>query len=144
MFPAPHLVEPMVRQSSCLAPIEIPRARPAGTQPAWISLAKSWPDRSELNGCGGAGAPSPRTAVPIALNSRPPSGNEPKLSVTPTIPCPPSAAHSAVIRPIAFRLASYMASVSGPYEPQPPCPDTCVAAVTTPPKTPLDQPPGQP
>ena len=89
-------------------------------------------------------APIPRTAVPMALNSSPPSGNEPKLSLTPTIPCPPSAAHSAVIRPIAVRLASYIALVSGPYEAQPPCPDTCVAAATAPPNMPVDQPPAQP
>src|SRR4029077_14575543 len=63
---------------------------------------------------GGPGPPTPRPAVPRPLTSSPPSGNEPKLSLTPTIPCPPSAAHSAVIRPIAVRLASYIALVSGP------------------------------
>jgi hypothetical protein len=51
-------------------------------------------------------APAPRTAVPIAWNSWPPNGNSPAVSDTLTVPCPPNAAHSAIIRPIALCLAS--------------------------------------
>src|SRR5215472_15178974 len=123
-------------------PTEIPTATPAGTQPARMSLAKSWPDRSELNGRGGAGAPWPRTAVPIACNSRPPNANSPKVSKTPTTPCPPSAAHWAVIRPIAFCLTSYMAWTIGRTA-NPPWPDTRVSEPAGP-ESLLDQPPAQP
>src|ERR1700684_874345 len=68
-FPLPHRVWLIVSQSSCLAPIEIPRARPAGTQPAMISLAKSWPDREDGNGRSRAAEPRPasRAAVPPAV-----------------------------------------------------------------------------
>ncbi len=71
-------------------------------------------------------APGARTAVPIALNSRPPAGNGPMSSDTPTTPCPPSAAHSAVIRPMALRRASYIVCTNGPNDAQPPLPETCV------------------
>jgi hypothetical protein len=94
------------------------------------------------DGCGGAGAPAPRTAVPIAWNSSPPDTNSPEVSDTPTTPCPPSAAHSAVIRSIALRLASYIASTSG-RTPRPPSPDTRVIALAGPVSL-LDQPPAQP
>ena len=80
-------------------------------------MAKSCPDRSELNGCLSGTAPGARTAVPMALNSRPPAGNEPMLRLTPTMPCPPSAAHSSSIRLMAWCRAWYMAWVSGPNEP---------------------------
>ncbi len=39
------------------------------------------------------------------------------VSRTPTTPCPPSAAHSATMRLIAVRRASYMVCTSGPNEP---------------------------
>ena len=55
--------------------------------------------------------------MPIALNSRPPAGNEPMVRDTPTMPCPPSSAHSVIIRSMAMCRASYMAWVSGPNEP---------------------------
>ncbi len=64
-----------------------------------------------------AGAIGARMAVPIALNSRPPAGNWPMLSRTPTTPWPPSAVHSATMRLIAARRASYMVFTSGPNEP---------------------------
>ena len=105
-LPEFHRVWPTVSQSSCRAATEMPSARPAGTQPRMISLAKSWPDRSEVNGRFSGGAPGARTAVPIALNSRPPAGKGPIVSFTPTTPWPPSSAHSAVIRLIAVCRAS--------------------------------------
>src|SRR6202522_1953135 len=107
-----------------------------------MSLAKSWPDRSELNGCSGAAAPVPRTAVPVAWNSSPPDRNSPEVSDTPTTPWPPSAAHSAVIRPIAVCLASYRAWTTG-RTPKPPSPDTRVSGLDGPGPL-LDQPPAQP
>ncbi len=61
--------------------------------------------------------PGARTAVPMALNSRPPAGKEPMVRDTPTMPCPPSSAHSVTIRLMARCRASYMAWVSGPNEP---------------------------
>ena len=93
----------------------MPSASPAGTQPAMISLAKSCPVRSQVNGSRRPyAAPGARTAVPIAVNSSPPRENDPRRSRTPTTPCPPSWAHSAVIRPIAVCRAWYMACTSGP------------------------------
>ncbi len=71
-----------------------------------MSLAKSWPDRSEVNGWRSGIAPGARTAVPIALNSSPPAGNWPMVSRTPTTPWPPRAEHSAAMRPMAARLAA--------------------------------------
>jgi hypothetical protein len=65
-------------------------------------------------------------AVPMALNSIPPAGNDPIVSRTPTTPCPPSAAHSAVIRSIALCRASYIDWTSGANDPKPPRPDTWV------------------
>ena len=63
----------MVR-SSCRDPIEMPSASPAGTQPALTSLAKSCPDRPEVKGAPcPCPAPGARTAVPMAVNSSPPS-----------------------------------------------------------------------
>src|SRR5271165_5820368 len=118
-----------VVRSSCRDPIEMPSASPAGTQPVMISLAKSCPDTSEVKGtCGPYGAPGARTAVPMALNSSPPSGNDPRDSRTPTTPCPPSLAHSVVIRSMAVCRAWYMACTSGPKDPGSPRPDTWVAA----------------
>ena len=68
----------------------MPSASPAGTQPFMISLAKSCPDRSEVNGrfrreprcrqVDTGPTPGARMAVPIALNSRPPAGNAPMVS----------------------------------------------------------------
>ena len=89
-----------------------------------ISFAKSWPDRSEVNGAGSSTPPGARTAVPIALNSRPPAGNLPISIDALTTPCPPSAAHSADIRSSALCLASYIVCTSAPNEPMPPAPDT--------------------
>ncbi len=41
---------------------------PTGTQPVVISLAKSCPDRVQVNGGGGAdAAPGARTAVPMTV-----------------------------------------------------------------------------
>src|SRR5215472_14759419 len=120
----------MVSQSSCRAPIEMPSARPTGTQPSMISLANSWPDRLEVNGGRVGDTPGAWTAVPIALNSRPPAGNLPMVSDTPTTPCPPSSAHSSVIRPIAVRRASYSVCTIGPYDPKLPSPDTAVTDAT--------------
>ena len=127
-LPAHQRVWPTVRQSSCLAAIEMPSASPAGIQPLCTSLAKSWPDRSEVNGWRSGGAPGARIAVPIALNSSPPAGNRPMVSATPTTPCPPSSAHSATIRLIAARLASYIVCTIGPNDPYPPLLDTWVRA----------------
>ena len=39
------------------------------------------------------------------------------VSDTPTTPCPPSAAHSSLIRPIARRRASYSVCTIGQYDP---------------------------
>ena len=47
----------------------MPNTRPTGTQPVEISLVKSWPDRSQVNGRRSRLAPGARTAVPTALNS---------------------------------------------------------------------------
>ncbi len=80
-----------------------------------------------MNGWRSGGAPGARIAVPIALNSRPPAGNWPIVSLTPTTPCPPSAVHSATMRLIAARRASYIVLTSGPNEPYPPLLDTWVA-----------------
>ena len=94
-----------------------------------MSLAKSCPDTSEVKGTDGPfAAPGARIAVPMAVNSSPPRGNSPLDSRTPTTPCPPSAAHSAVIRPTAVSRVWYMACTSGPNEPDPPRPDTWVAS----------------
>src|SRR5215471_14371159 len=106
----------------------MPSTRPAGIQPLITSFAKSWPDRSEVNGWRSGIAPGARTAVPIALNSRPPAGNRPIVSRTPTTPWPPSAAHSADIRPIAARLAAYMVWTIGAYADPDPELDTAVVA----------------
>ena len=95
-------------------------------KPLCTSLANSCPDRSEVNGWRSGGAPGARTAVPMALNSRPPAGNWPMVSRTPTTPCPPSSVHSATMRPMAVRRASYIVCTSGPNEPYPPRLDTCV------------------
>ena len=116
-LPADQRVCPTVCQSSCLAAIVMPSASPAGIQPLCTSLAKSWPDRSEVNGCRSRGAPGALTAVPIALNSRPPAGNWPMVSRTPTTPCPPSSTHSATMRLMAARRASYSVLTMGPNEP---------------------------
>jgi len=62
------------------------------------------------------------------MNSSPPRGNDPRDSRTPTTPCPPSRAHSAVIRPMAVWRAWYMACTSGPKGPGLSCPGTWVAA----------------
>ena len=67
-----------------------------------------------MNGRASGIAPGALTAVPMAWNSRPPAGNRPIDSRTPTMPCPPSAAHSADIRPIAARRAAYSVCTSGP------------------------------
>ncbi len=116
--------------------MEMPSASPAGTHPFMISLVKSCPDKSEVNGrfgrvprcCQVETGPTPgaRIAVPIALNSRPPAGNAPMVSRTPTTPCPPSSLHSAVIRSRALCRASYMAWTRGANEPQPAREETCV------------------
>ena len=95
----------------------MPSASPAGTQPAVISRAKSCPDRSEVKGTRGSAAPAARTAVPTAVNSRPPRTNDPRVSRTPTTPWPPTAAHSAVIRSTAVRRAWYIAATSGSKDP---------------------------
>jgi hypothetical protein len=42
----PRMVVAEVCTSSCLAPVGIPRARPAGTQQTWMSLVRSWADES--------------------------------------------------------------------------------------------------
>jgi hypothetical protein len=106
----------------------MPSTSPAGTQPVAISLAKSCPDRSQVKGTRGAGAtPGARTAVPMAWDRAPPRGNGPGVSRTPTTPCPPSSAHSAVIRSIAACRAWYLACTSGLNEPGPFRPDTWVA-----------------
>ena len=90
-----------------------------------ISLAKSCPDRSEVKGTPGPGAPGARTAVPMATNSAPPTrGKDPLDSRTPTTPCPPSSPHSAVIRSRAVCLAWPMACTSGPKDPGSPGPET--------------------
>lgn len=88
--------------------MDIPTSRSTGTQPAVISLAKPWPSRCEVNGRCGRTVPFARTAVPITLNSRQPgaAGNGAIVSCAATTPSPPSAAHSAVIRPSALRRAS--------------------------------------
>src|ERR1700749_5067745 len=90
------------------------------------SLAKSCPDTSAVTGtdCPGA-TPTARTAVPMAVNCGPPSGNDPRVSRTPTTPCPPSPAHSVTIRPTAVCRARFMVCTSGPNDPGPPRPDTC-------------------
>ena len=74
---------------------------------------------------------------------RPAKGNDPRDSRTPTTPCPPSAAHWAVILPRAVRRAWSMASTSGPNDPASPRPDTWVTG--RPGVTPPDDPrtPGQ-
>jgi hypothetical protein len=127
-LPDPQRAWRAVVRSSCRAPMEMPSASPTGTQPVMISVAKSCPDRSEVKGTRGPdGVPAARTAVPMALNSSPPRGKDPRCSRTPTTPCPPSAAHSAVIRWMAVCRASYIASTSGPNDPGSPVPDTWVA-----------------
>src|SRR5690348_6986359 len=121
----------------------MPSTSPAGIQPSVNSLAKSCPDRSEVNGRA-SGGPGPRTAVPSALNSRPPAGKAPILRVTPTTPWPPSAAHSAVIRPIASRRAWYSVVTIGANEAKLPSPDTVVTPTAGAPKRPNPaQAPGQ-
>ncbi len=50
------------------------------------------------------------------------------VSRTPTTPCPPSSAHSATMRLIAARRASYSVLTIGPNEPYPPLLDTWVRA----------------
>src|SRR6185437_15694172 len=119
---------PASPRSSCRHPIEMPTARPAGTHPAVISLAKSCPETSQVKSarCPCA-APGARTAVPAAAKSSPLRGSTPRDSRTPTTPCPPSAAHSAVIRSMAVCRARYMASTSGPNDPASCRPDTWVA-----------------
>jgi hypothetical protein len=115
----------VVVRSSCRDLIAMPSASPAGTQPAMISRAKSWPDTAEVKGTrSSAAAPAARTAVPTAVNSSPPRANGPRDSRTPTTPWPPSAAHSAVIRSTAARRAWYIASTSGPNPPGSPRPGT--------------------
>ena len=114
----------------------MPSARPAGTQPFMISLAKSCPDRSEVKAllrvfpcdfqADTGGTPGARIAVPMALNSRPPAGNEPMVSRTPTTPCPPSSSHSLVIRSSALCRAWYIVCTSGANDPKPPRLDTWV------------------
>src|SRR5262249_22589231 len=131
--PAHQRVGVMVSQSSCRAPTEMPSARPTGIQPSRNSLAKSWPDRSEVNGRSRA-APAARTAVPIALNSSPPVGKAPMVRDTPTTPWPPSSAHSALIRAIAVRRASYSVATMGPKEPKLPSPETEVTPTEGAPK----------
>ena len=95
----------------------MPSTSPAGIQPLCTSFAKSWPDRSEVNGWRSGGAPGARTAVPIALNSSPPDGNGPIVSRTPTTPWPPSSVHSSTIRLMAVRRASYIVCTSGANDP---------------------------
>jgi len=108
----------VVARSSCRDPIAMPSASPAGTQPALISLAKSCPDRSEVKGTRGpVTSPAARTAVPMAANWSPPSGNDPRDSRTPTTPWPPTAAHWAIIRSMAACRAWYLASTCGPNDP---------------------------
>jgi hypothetical protein len=127
-LPDPQRAWRAVARSSCQDPIDMPSASPAGTQPVVISLAKSCPDRSEVNGSRRPyAAPGARTAVPMAVNSSPPSGNDPRDSRTPTTPCPPSWAHSVVIRSMAAWRAWYMACTSGPKDPGLPCPGTWIA-----------------
>ena len=72
------------------------------------------------------GTPGARMAVPMALNSRPPAGNAPMVSRTPTTPCPPSSSHSVVIRSMALCRASYMVLTSGANDPKPPWLETWV------------------
>jgi len=100
-LPDPQRAWRAVARSSWRDPIEMPAASPAGTQPVMISLAKSCPETSQVKGARGPGAaPGARTAVPIAVKSSP-RGSDPRDSRTPTTPCPPIAAHSAVIRSMA-------------------------------------------
>src|SRR5262249_57915827 len=83
-------------------------------------------------------------AVPIACNSIPPVGKAPMLRGRPTTPWPPSSVHSAVIRAIAVRRASYSVATIGPNEPKSPSPDTVVTPTEGAPKRPNpDHAPGQ-
>jgi hypothetical protein len=66
-----------------------------------------------MNGLACGGHAAARTAVPLTLNSMPPTAGLPggvsatatslTSSQTPTTPCPPSSAHSAAILSIAVR-----------------------------------------
>ena len=124
-LPEPQRAWRAVTRSSCRDPIEMPSTSPAGTQPVMISLAKSCPDSSAVKGTGGpCAAPGARTAVPRAVNCGPPRGNDPRDSRMPTTPCPPSPAHSVIIRPTAVCRAWSMVCTSGPNDPTPPRPDT--------------------
>src|SRR5580693_6137021 len=88
--------------------MEIPRARPAGTQPFMISLANSCPDRSEVKGV--------RRWPEVSLF---------QLARGAT-PGPPSSSHSVVIRSMALCRASYMVLTRGANDPKPPWLETWV------------------
>ena len=87
--------------------------------------SRGWPDRPLFQLAMG-GTPGARTAVPMALNSRPPAGNGPMVSRTPTTPCPPSSLHSVLIRSRALCRAWYIAWTSGANDPNPPLLETWV------------------
>ena len=94
---------------------------PSGAYPARISVQKSCPDRSEVNGCRlllrqSETPPPPApgsalTAVPTAMNSAMslPNSFISTSSRTPTMPSAPSASASASIRVMASSRAWYMA-----------------------------------
>src|SRR3984957_16892235 len=98
-----------------------PIVMPSGAYPARISVQKSCPDRSEVNGCRlllrqSETPPPPApgsalTAVPTAMNSAMslPNSFISTSSRTPTMPSAPSASASASIRVMASSRAWYMA-----------------------------------
>jgi len=76
-----------VARSSCSAPIAMPIASPAGTQPDVTRRAKSCPETAEMKGRRGLAAlPAARTAVPATVNPSPPKTNGPRDIRTPTTP----------------------------------------------------------
>jgi hypothetical protein len=107
----------------------MPRAIPAGTQPAITSLAKSAPDSSVANGLASGGQPIARTAVPITVNSmaaavRLVAGISVTRNAAPTMPWPPRSAHSPAIRSSAVRRPAYRLCASRPAGPAKPSPET--------------------
>ena len=103
-----------VIQSSWRVITATPNSSAVGTKPDWISRAKSWPDRSQVNSRVGCGPAAARTAVPMTWNSTTPLATCRSEKRTATTPSPPSAVASCSSRDIARCCACRRVERHGP------------------------------
>ena len=128
-LPDPQRAWRAVVRSSCRDPIEMPSDKPCRYPARDDQLGEILP--GQVRGKGHRRPVRGARRADRGADGRelqPAEGKYPLDSRTPTTPCPPSAAHSAVIRPTAVSRVWYMACTSGPNEPDPPRPDTWVAS----------------